>query len=167
MNHFSMTNGLRTPLLLGARALVPALLLALGNFAHADGDRSYPPPLPLYKTECAACHIAYPAGLLPAASWQAIMTGLSKHFGVDASLDAASAQQISTWLVAHAGTGRRVSDAPPDNRISKSRWFVRQHDEVSASVFKRASVGSAANCGACHGHAADGDFNEHQVRIPK
>jgi cytochrome c553 len=38
---------------------------------------------------------------------------------------------------------------------------------VSASVFKRASVGSASNCGACHGHAADGDFNEHQVRIPK
>ena len=124
-------------------------------------------PLPLYKTECAACHIAYPAGMLPAASWQAIMTGLSKHYGVDVSLDATATQHISTWLVAHAGTGRRFSDAPPDNRISKSRWFVRQHDEVSASVFKRASVGSASNCGACHGHAADGDFNEHQVRIPK
>ena len=95
------------------------------------------------------------------------MTGLSKHYGVDASLDATATQHISTWLVAHAGTGRRFSDAPPDNRISKSRWFVRQHDEVSASVFKRASVGSASNCGACHGHAADGDFNEHQVRIPK
>jgi cytochrome c553 len=34
-------------------------------------------------------------------------------------------------------------------------------------VFKRASVGGAANCGACHGNAADGNFNEHEVRIPK
>ncbi len=161
MTHFSFTASLRTglPLVLSA--------WAFANMAHAEDGRSSAPPLPLYKTECAACHIAYPAGMLPAASWQAIMTGLSKHYGVDASLDPTATQHISTWLVAHAGTGRRFSDAPPDNRISKSRWFVRQHDEVNASVFKRASVGSASNCGACHGHAADGDFNEHQVRIPK
>jgi len=161
MTHFSIAAFLRTGLLLAASAW------AFANVAHAEDGRSSSPPLPLYKTECAACHIAYPAGMLPAASWQAIMTGLSKHYGVDASLDATATQHIGTWLVAHAGTGRRFSDAPPDNRISKSRWFVRQHDEVSASVFKRASVGSASNCGACHGHAADGDFNERQVRIPK
>lgn len=160
MTHFPFAAVLRNCLLVGATAI------ALAGLAQAK-DAGSAPALPLYKTECAACHIAYPAGLLPAASWQAIMAGLSKHYGVDASLDAASTQQISTWLVANAGTGRRVSEAPPDNRISKSRWFVRQHDEVSASVFKRASVGSAANCGACHAHAADGDFNEHQVRIPK
>jgi cytochrome c len=160
MTHFSFATVLRNSLLAGATAI------ALASVAHAK-DAGSPPVLPLYKTECAACHIAYPAGMLPAASWQAIMSGLTKHYGVDASLDAASTQQISAWLVANAGTGRRFSDTPTDNRISKSRWFVRQHDEVSASVFKRASVGSAANCGACHGHAADGDFNEHQVRIPK
>jgi hypothetical protein len=44
---------------------------------------------------------------------------------------------------------------------------VRQHDEVSASTFKRASIGSAANCSACHAGAAKGDFNEHAVHIPK
>ena len=161
MTHHLTASFIRTSLLAGATAI------ALVSMARAGDARSNSAPLPLYKTECAACHIAYPAGLLPAASWQAIMSGLTKHFGVDASLDAASTQQISAWLVANAGTGRRFSDTPTDNRISKSRWFVRQHDEVSASVFKRASVGSAANCGACHGHAADGDFNEHQVRIPK
>jgi hypothetical protein len=161
MTHFSIAALLRIQRFLAASAM------AMVSAAHADDGRPNPPPLPLYKTECAACHIAYPAGMLPAASWQAIMSGLTKHYGVDGSLDAASTQQISIWLVAHAGTGRRFSDAPPDNRISKARWFVRQHDEVSVSVFKRASVGSAANCGACHGKAADGDFDEHQVRIPK
>jgi len=155
-----------------AACLRPALLSALAALgfagaAQADFGRSNPAPLPLYKTECAACHIAYPAGMLPAQSWQQLMSNLPKHFGTDASLDAATAKQISSWLQANAGTGRRFSDAPPDNRISKSAWFVRQHDEVSASVFKRASVGGAANCAACHSHAAEGNFNEHEVRIPK
>ena len=152
---------LRTALLVGLSAL------GFASGAQADFGRSNPAPLPLYKTECAACHIAYPAGMLSAPSWQQLMIGLPKHFGTDASLDAATAKPISAWLQANAGTGRRFSDAPPDNRISKSSWFVRQHDEVSTAVFKRASVGGAVNCGACHGHAAEGNFNEHEVRIPK
>ncbi|MDH4480794.1 MAG: diheme cytochrome c [Rhodoferax sp.] len=152
---------------LRAALLTSCAAVGLARTAHADFGRSNPAPLPLYKTECAACHIAYPAGMLPAQSWQQLMAHLPKHFGTDASLDAATTTQISTWLQANAGTGRRFSEAPPDHRISKSAWFVRQHDEVSAAVFKRASVGGAANCGACHGHAADGNFNEHDVRIPK
>lgn len=159
-NHF--THAHMRAALLGALAT-----LGFASAAQADFGRSNPAPLPLYKTECAACHIAYPAGMLPAQSWQQLMANLPKHFGTDASLDAATAKQISTWLQGNAGTGRRFSDMPPDNRISKSGWFVRQHDEVSASVFKRAAVGGAANCGACHGHAAEGNFNEHEVRIPK
>ncbi len=156
-----------SPVRLRAALLTALAALGFASAAHADFGRSNPAPLPLYKTECAACHIAYPAAMLPAQSWQQLMSNLPKHFGTDASLDAATAKQISTWLQANAGTGRRLSEAPPDNRISKSSWFVRQHDEVSASVFKRASVGGAANCGACHGHAAEGNFNEHEVRIPK
>jgi len=152
---------LRTALQIGLSAL------GFASGAQADFGRSNPAPLPLYKTECAACHIAYPPGMLSAPSWQQLMISLPKHFGTDASLDAATAKPISAWLQANAGTGRRFSDAPPDNRISKSGWFVRQHDEVSAAVFKRASVGGAANCGACHGHAAEGNFNENEVRIPK
>lgn len=135
--------------------------------AWADGGLTSGPRLPAYQAECAACHIAYPPGLLGAKSWQHIMAGLPKHFGVDASLDAASTQTIAAWLTAQAGTGRRFSDVPPENRITKSSWFFRQHDEVSASVFKRPAVGGASNCAACHKRAADGNFDEHEVRIPK
>ena len=152
---------------LRAALLSSCAAIGFASTAYADVGRSNPPPLPLYKTECAACHIAYPAGMLPAQSWQQLMDHLPKHFGTDASLDTATAQQISTWLQAHAGTGRRFNEAPPEYRISKSARFVRQHDEVSATIFKRASVGGAANCGACHGRAAEGNFNEHEVRIPK
>jgi nitrate/TMAO reductase-like tetraheme cytochrome c subunit len=140
--------------------------LSVIGTAHADSFATVAPH-PKHQQECSSCHVAYPPGLLPAASWQRIMGGLNKHFGTDASLDDATTREIATWLKDHAGTGRRVSEEPPQDRISKSNWFVRKHDEVSASTFKRASIGSAANCSACHANAAKGDFNEHAVRIPK
>jgi hypothetical protein len=47
----------------------------------------------LFRAECGSCHLAYPPGLLPAASWQRIMIRLEGHFGDDASLDPATAAQ--------------------------------------------------------------------------
>jgi hypothetical protein len=133
----------------------------------ADSPVNKVPPLPAYKAECSACHVAYPVGMLPAPAWKNIMGGLQKHYGTDASLDAATVLQIGKWLEAHAGTYKRVSEVPPENRITQSAWFIRKHDEVSPNVFKRASVGGAGNCAACHSAAADGNFSERQIRIPK
>ena len=126
------------------------------------------PAPPKYQQECASCHMAYPPGLLPAASWQHLMANLDKHFGTDASLSPADVSQIGNWLSADAGTYKRVSGAPSEDRISQSDWFMRKHraGEVPANVWTRASVRSAANCVACHSGAEQGNFNEHQVRIP-
>ena len=63
--------------------------------------------LPKYQQECAACHLAYPPGLLPAASWQRLMGNLPQHFGTDASLDPATVKEIGQWLQAHAADPRR------------------------------------------------------------
>ncbi len=97
------------------------------------------------------------------------MGSLNKHFGTDASLDKLETQDIAGWLKANAGTSRRVSEDPPQDRITKSAWFLRQHrsGEVPAGVWKRASVGSPSNCSACHANAAKGNFNEDDVRIPR
>ena len=123
--------------------------------------------LPVYKQECAACHMAYPPGMLPASSWSRMMTRLDQHYGTDASLDAAMVRQIGTWLEAHAGTYKRVREAPPQDRITQSSWFERKHREVDPAVWKRAAVGSPANCMACHTRADQGDFDDDRVRIPK
>ena len=148
-----------------------ALALAAGLLVNAQADPvgSRVTPLPQYQQECAACHMAYPPGLLPAASWQRMMGSLNKHYGTDASLDAASTSNISGWLKANAGTYKRVSEEPPQDRITRSAWFLRKHrdGEVPAGVWKRASVGSPANCAACHAQAVQGNFNEHDVKIPK
>jgi len=151
---------------------VAVLTLFAQGSAGADehGARSVPVPLlPKYQQECAACHLAYPPGLLPAASWQRLMTNLPQHFGTDASLDPASVAELQRWLLANAGTAKRVRSEPPppQDRITRSSWFIRQHDEISAATWQRASIKSAANCAACHRQAEQGDFDEHRVRIPR
>lgn len=147
-----------------------AIALAAGLFsglAWADGPLMPAQVPPVYKQECAACHTAYPPGLLPAPSWQRVMRGLDKHYGTDASLEPAQVQQISAWLVANAGTYKRVREEPPQDRLTRSAWFARKHREVDAAVWQRASVKSAAQCSACHTQADKGLYDEHQVRIPR
>ena len=151
-----------------------ALLLAMVGLAGLPAARAeegarlaQAPALPKYQQECAACHVAYPPGLLPAASWQRLMSNLPRHFGTDASLDAATEKEISTWLTQNAAARKRMATPPPEDRITRAAWFVRQHDEVPAETWKRASIKSAANCSACHSRADQGDFDEDNVRIPR
>ncbi len=149
--------------------VLSGLLLALGvaHAALADGDKRMVPLLPKYQQECAACHVAYPPGMLPAASWERVMANLPKHYGTDASLDEATVKEIGTWLNTNAGTYKRVREDPPQVRITRSAWFVRKHDEVSAVTWKLPAVRSASNCAACHTTADMGNFSERNLRIPK
>jgi mono/diheme cytochrome c family protein len=150
-----------------ALLLAAALSLAACGTAQADGGRLQPRNVPpAYTQECAACHTAFAPGLLPAASWQHIMTGLNRHYGTDASLDAATTRQLSDWLRANAGTSRRMGEEPPQDRITRSAWFVRKHREVSPATWQLPSVKSAANCGACHTGADRGDFDEDMLKVP-
>jgi mono/diheme cytochrome c family protein len=119
-----------------------------------------------YEAECASCHMAYPPGLLSAKSWQNVMAGLNKHFGTDASVDEKDKAEITNWLESNATTKQKYSELAPDNRITKTTWFRRKHNEVRADVWKRSGVKSPANCSACHTSAAEGVFSEKNVSIP-
>lgn len=141
--------------------LAALALSALSSHADEHGPRT--PPLAAYQSECGSCHVAFPARGLPASSWQHLMGGLGKHFGTDASLDAATTKAIGDWLQANAGRG----DPPPEDRMTRARWFVREHDEAGPGVFQRPAIKSASNCAACHTRAAEGSFREREIRIPK
>jgi hypothetical protein len=104
--------------------------------------------------------------MLPARSWQRLMGGLDRHFGTDASLDAATVREIESWLRSNAGTWRRDADGPPQDRITRSAWFEREHRKVGAAARRSPSAGSAANCGACHPGADLGRFDDEAVRRP-
>ena len=153
---------------LSFRLLAAALGFAASGAAHADDGRWMPSSIPAaYTAECAACHTAYAPGMLPARSWQPIMAGLDKHYGSDASLDAATVKELSGWLQANAGTYKRTAEAPPEDRITRSAWFERKHRHVDdPAVWKLASVKSAAHCAACHTGADQGRFDDDNLKVP-
>jgi len=150
-----------------ALAFVLCVLPALVVLARAEAVPSIKGAPASFTAECSSCHVAYAPFLTGQANWRGIMAGLDKHYGVDASIDSKAQHEISAWLLANAATSARRAAASPEFRITRSDWFIRKHDEVSASVWKRASIKSAANCAVCHSGAARGDFDEDGVRIPK
>lgn len=156
------------------RMFVVVVLLTGGimSLAHAEDDDDDDERMPaanntLWQTECGSCHVAFPPRLLPAESWQAVMSGLDKHFGSDASLDAPSAREIGAFLDKNAGRNRHVKSGKSTMRITETRWFEREHDEVSSPVWKNPKVKSAANCAACHTKAESGSYRERDIRIPR
>lgn len=147
------------------RSLIVAAFVAV-TAAHAEAPRQQPLPA-VYQDECGSCHLAYPPDLLGAGDWRALLGGLARHFGSDASLEPARTKEIADFLSAHAG--RRTSGGG-EPRITTSDWFRREHrdghDGLSAALWKSPAVGSPANCAACHRQAAAGDFSERNLRLP-
>lgn len=145
---------------------IAAALLAAG--ASAAEPRHAPPP-PAYVEECGSCHVAFPARMLDAASWSALLGGLDRHFGVDASADAKTLEPIRAHLA--AGARRKPTtgaDGEPLLRITDARWFRHEHAEVP----KRLRPGGAeavkpSDCAACHPRAAAGGYAEREIRMPK
>jgi len=153
------------------RALLAARLGALACVASlttfADGRDRRAPLSATYVQECAACHAPFPPSMLGAGSWHRIMQGLDHHFGTNAALEPALRDEIAAWLASNAGTGHRIEAHPPEDRITRSAAFTREHHEVPAAVWSRAAVARPSNCSACHPRADQGAFNEHEVRIPR
>ncbi len=149
--------------------IVASLALGAATAAVADDDddgHRYATSHPAWKAECGGCHVAYPPQMLPAHSWRALMSNLNNHFGTDASLDPQVTAEISAFLERNAG--RELSPAAqPVLRITETPWFIHEHDEVPAQVWKSANVGSRSNCGACHANADQGGYGEGSLRLPK
>ncbi len=131
---------------------------------------------PQYVSECGDCHMPYQPGMLPAASWRRIMNGLEDHFGDNAELDEPVRQRILSLLenngADRSGMGRapgvaRSLGGQAPLRFTETRYFRRKHHEIPARLVKNnPDIGSFARCDACHLKAAQGNYDEHQVRIP-
>jgi hypothetical protein len=147
---------------IGAVLIVWLALPAAAPAAAGTGTT----PDPLYQAECGSCHVAYPARMLPAESWRRLIAGLSAHFGADASLDADTAAAIGQYLTSHARPSRRTASAVP-LRITETKWFRHEHDEVSRAWWDSPAVRGPADCGACHMQAERGRFGEGGIRRPQ
>jgi cytochrome c553 len=153
-------------------ALLSATVLgaqAQGKYQGEDRGRPVQPAQvnAKWQQECGSCHMAFPPGLLPAASWRKTMAGLDKHFGADASLSPEETTVITDFLVKNASNRWTANSAPL--RITEAVWFKTKHNEkeIAPAVWKRAAIKSPSNCMACHAAADKGDFDEKRIKIPE
>jgi hypothetical protein len=122
----------------------------------------------LTKSECSACHFAYPAAMLPKVSWTKIMGNLENHFGEDASLDTQTTQDITKYLVAQAGDTafwsakfvRGLDNQNPPIRITETTYWVGRHLGISKEILPSGLAGLKSNCAVCHLSAASGYYEK-------
>ncbi|MGD2172230.1 MAG: cytochrome C [Gammaproteobacteria bacterium] len=130
----------------------------------------------VYQSECGACHVPYPAVFLTASSWDALLRKLDDHFGDNAELGAENLASIKTFLEQNSYDksnirkryGNRFDTPGTPLRVSETRFFKAVHGEVpDRYVTGNPKVKSYSRCGACHGGAQQGSFDEDEVRIPR
>lgn len=127
-----------------------------------------------YKRECGDCHIAFHPSLANAADWTAMMAGLDRHFGEDASLPPETVAALTSYLTTHAaGTvdtkaanWLRRRDAAEPLRITATPFWKRRHGDIPDAVFASRAVGARSACGACHRDAETGLFADAAIAVP-
>jgi hypothetical protein len=156
---------------LAALAVGAAVTLQFGSTAFAGGLQTPPVKDPVVAKECSACHMLYPAGLLPARSWGAVMRDLKDHFGDNAELDPQTNQRILAYLASNAAdqAGRNpkyLRGLPPAAeplRITELPAWKRKHekkDRVAPATLTRKGAKFKGDCIACHKDAAMGYFED-------
>jgi hypothetical protein len=128
-----------------------------------------------YEETCGGCHFAYQPELLPSASWLKILDQPDDHFGEEIGADPDAIKEISSYLKTNAAENssaelsikvmKCLGDQVP-MRITDIPYIRRKHHEMSPAVFKRESIGSFANCKACHQSAEQGIYDD-DVKIPR
>lgn len=149
----------------------------LFNFSRTKGVK--PVTDKQYQEECSACHFAYQPGLLPAKSWEMLLTAtaLRKHFGVNAELDDATLKVIHDYAVDNAADkswykrSRKIAVAteeePAPLRITDLRYISRKHHDIPEKMVKdNKGVKSLSFCDKCHTQAAEGVYDVDTVSIP-
>jgi cytochrome b len=165
-----------------------AMLVVLAGFAawyfrgyfKTSGDAPYLPfagPAlamdPQWQHECGSCHLAFHPSLLPARSWQAMLTE-QDHFGEDLALDAKVVASLSSFAAAHSAEhaetpmawkiASRTSASSTPLRITEIPYWTRRHAGVADADWKRVKK---IDCGGCHLDAELGTFEPGAIHIGK
>ena len=148
-----------------------------GHHEREYQEDSVPAPInDLYLTTCGSCHMAYPPGLLNAASWSALIQNADDHFGEVLSLNDTDAQELVNYLkkgAAENSQGELARDITKDLgnrvilRITDIPEIRKEHRKINTDVLSRQSIGSLSNCIACHTGADRGVFDDDSVSIPQ
>jgi cytochrome b len=130
-----------------------------------------------WNEECGGCHLAYHPNLLPARSWQRLLSGQHDHFGEDLALDRSTLRTLAGFAAANAADRQTTEAAwnivhttPPPAaplRITETVYWRRKHAHLRAAVWSQANVHGRSDCAACHRDAAAGTFRDGAMRVPQ
>jgi len=145
------------------------IFLGIVISAQIFADDIYIEPITdqITKDECSACHFAFPAAMLPQASWKKILRDLENHFGEDASLDAQTTQHIKEYLVARSGDAgflpskfvRGLDIDNPPVRITETNYWISKHIHIAHEKLQSGLAGLKAVCTVCHRRVENGFYD--------
>ena len=177
----------------GLKIVILLAGVMIANCSHADDSDNFwnwlvefkrtkevkPVTNSQYREECGSCHFAYQPGLLPAKSWEKLLTpeALRSHFGENAELDAKTLQVVRDYAIENAADksyfkrSRKIAratemgDAPL--RITEVSYIKRTHKNIPDNMVKgNKDVKSLSYCDKCHTGAGNGVFDDDTVSIP-
>jgi hypothetical protein len=105
-----------------------------------------------WRSECGACHMAFPPGLLPVDDWLDIMSRLDKHYGVDASLEPKVKAEIYDYLKQNGASSRMFGSRDEVPRITTSDRFISKH-RSAIRLWVKGQIKTLSDCGSCHKEA--------------
>ncbi len=130
-----------------------------------------------YRTECGNCHFTYQPYLLPARSWQELITTLNEHFGDNVTLEMEVQKKLTDYLTKNAAdfsntelTKKLLQDVAKVEvpvRITRLPYFVHEHDDLSRQMVNdNPKVKSVSYCDKCHPNAEIGSYNGDEINVP-
>ncbi|NQU63278.1 MAG: cytochrome b/b6 domain-containing protein [SAR324 cluster bacterium] len=168
------------------RVLLVCILVGIMALASQQSGlfiNKFPPSLVLgdngkiWQQECGSCHQLYHPSLLPVRSWERMMAELGDHFGDDASIKESKNRAITDFLKQQAAENadseaafkfsRSIAKSDAPIAITETPYWVHKHTLIKPEVYKRASIKTKANCLACHEDAAEGGFEDDNVKTPE
>lgn len=132
----------------------------------------------VYKDECSECHLDYPTGFLPEASWEKLLSAraLEDHFGENAELDEETRVHILSYARANSADKSRykrsrkvmasLSEGEAPLRITEVLYIKEKHEEIPEKLITSAKVKSLSYCDKCHRKTSDGNYDNDTVYIP-
>lgn len=104
----------------------------------------------LYLENCANCHIALPAAVLPTQTWQQLLQD-SQHYGINIPL-LVDPPRLLVWNYLKAFSRSQTKEEQTPYRIKDSRYFKALHPKVKLP--RPLQIGSCVSC-----HPSGEQFN--------
>ena len=145
-------------LITGLSVFILSALLGMG-LAHAANspygmvdpiDARYEAGYSVYVEQCATCHVALPAAVLPIESWQTIVLDPA-HYGASLELTQFDQQLILNYLQTYSR--RNTSRDTEPYRLRDSNYFQALHPKVELPTPL-----NLRSCASCHINANEQDY---------